>query len=253
MFGFISALLSAIVSITPQAIAERRKSRERELVARLFRICLITHDIADRGYRIIEILKMARAVMNSPNYEAEYWWTSRLSKLLESQSQAFSTLEKEVVAYGTCLATLDPETFGALRQLLLRKEANIRFLVELLLSHEFPLEAPGEQVEGQNTTTVDDAVISLARLMSFPPDWPREISVIEKPDRETVAKIEAYLNESGPERDLAEIREMLKTLRKALDDNFKVSEILLELVSLTSPDPDYSYGAASYYWMPPEL
>jgi hypothetical protein len=229
VFGFITALLNIIVSATPQALADRRKAQERELGARLFHLYLSAYDIADRGDYIIETLKLTRSVMNSPNPEARSWWTSRLEDLLESQSHSILVFRKAAFECGIGMAALDPETFRKIERYIFRKLRRIDDLRAALHGHRFPLESPQVSLDEPYATSMDSAVISLFELLDTVPQWDGEVDLAAELNQPAVAMIEAYLNDLHPERDLAEIRQLLRTLRKALDENFKVGEILLEI------------------------
>ncbi len=232
----MKAILDAVMSIAPKALAIGKDKKRRHLGADLFRIYLDAFRIINTGDRIVHLLKEAVEMTDTQRRDlrVQLRWERNLHSCLYAQGDNFREFQQGVQSLGHCLAALDSDAYGELSTLAWVKRSSLLELSSMLRASGAP-EIPflGDDdyllssVMGDATTAPAEALALLMRGRELMPS--ESLNLGDPLSPETIPAIRSYLAERQPEQRLVEMREHLRLLREALERNFSLGDILISL------------------------
>ncbi|MFJ8815058.1 hypothetical protein [Amycolatopsis thermoflava] len=243
MLEFFRAILDAVLAITPKALTARKDAKLNSLGAELFVLYLRAHRIADNGDYLLGFLENT-ATMSEEEVRAQTSWVRRLHAAARQQAADLRGLNSEMTRLGGCLAALDPQAYGRLKNGMWEKFSRIDHLRMVLAGPALPDPRALGLFPGPDPVT--DPVGRLAGLLSRPEGAMESPGALESPAaldlRDPLtprarAEIARYLAEHRPREQLEEIRAQLKILHEALERTFTLSDILVSLSAAGKADP----------------
>ncbi|WP_431911154.1 hypothetical protein [Amycolatopsis thermoflava] len=237
MLEFFRAILDAVLAITPKALTARKDAKLNSLGAELFVLYLRAHRIADNGDYLLGFLENT-ATMSEEDVRAQTSWVRRLHAAARQQAADLRGLNSEMTRLGGCLAALDPQAYGRLKNGMWEKFSRIDHLRMVLAGPALPDPRALGLFPGPDPVT--DPVGRLAGLMARPDrplESPGTLDLRDPLTPRARAEIARYLAEHRPREQLEEIRAQLKILHEALERTFTLSDILVSLSAAGKADP----------------
>ena len=234
MIDLIKLIVQTLTQVIPQLRGIRGDQRRRELGATLFILYVRLNETALAGEGIIYGLEAyirgmehyhQKPATRGHLLKGEYW----VSNQVRHQITNFERLDELIRESSVVLQIIDTESYNNLKFLLERKFGGLLQLSRIMRSGSLPL-LPHSDDDLRTLIALgsDQRALAMAwhdihdtdgNMIPMQSDW----------GDETCEQIASYLQERNPREQLTQIRASLSSLRKALEENFTLSDILLEV------------------------
>lgn len=227
MFELIKVILENIIKlIDPQKISSMRKAGTlRRVGTRLYLFYAHLNETIICGH---EILVSLESYLESTNKtygtdsfapEPHYWIKNHLEELIAWQTRNLVYLWANANELSEQLIVLDAEVYRRLHALVHAKSRSLNSLLSTLKNKSLPVLGPStDYLESQSPNKLE---LENVRYFQIPTktQWTEEIYLALK----------AYEEERRPRQQLKEIEELTDKLRRTLEENFEISDVLLEI------------------------
>lgn len=233
MIDLIKVIVQTLAQVVPQLRGIKNDKRKRELGATLFILYVRLNEATLAGESIIYGLEGYVRGMERYREKPDrryllrggYW----VAQKVQHQITNFERLDELIRESDVVLQIIDADSFNNLRFLLERKFGALLMLSRIMGSGSLPLLPHADEDLRLLMELGDDQRVLAMTWEGIRSRDGNTIPIKSDWEEEAYEQIVSYLQERNPREQLAQIRASLSSLRKALEDNFSISDILLEV------------------------
>lgn len=238
MVELIRALVEALTQGLPGIRGIHQEKRRRKLGAELFMLYVRLNEAMLTADKIVRSLETYAQRMSghlehgNDRYAltAGNWIAGDVQKQIVNLTRISGLMSER----GAALQIINPEAYNLLHPLLSGKFNALRVLLDIMRSGALPLAPTQEDIaramDSSHLARYDRQHQMMVLMQELSPQW-RDTALATSSEwgPSTYDYVVHYLQERKPREQLSEIRNALEMLRTALEENFTITDVLLEV------------------------